>query len=397
MLERETVALILPVITAFVGFLGLVVGSFLNVVVWRLPRGESLLHPGSHCPKCGHAIRPWENVPVLSWLCLRGRCSRCGLPISVRYPLLEAATGILFLAVWWRLWQSAMPLSAVWGLLYLAAALLAASLIDIEHFLIPDRITFCGMGVAATLAMLFPESHLGAGLTGHAGSDQVVTGWALGVLRRQGPEWLILPRSAALLDVLLGVGMGFGMLWALREASRRLWGRLRVTPETPVRAVFSAEGIRTEDGTLDAAWEDLLWQRGDRFRAWTAPNDNPETAPENPITVTRNTIALDGRPRPRNELETTERTLTAWEFPREVMGQGDLKLLAMVGAFLGPDACVFVLMLGSFAGCGWGIGRLLAGRTRAPLPFGPFLAAATLFWILAARAFVSWYAGALFG
>ena len=104
----DTLRLLFPVVTPFVAVFGACVGSFLNVVVWRLPRGESLWSPPSHCPKCGHAIRAWENVPILSWLFLRGRCSQCGLPISLQYPLVELATMLLFLAVWWRV--SARPL-----------------------------------------------------------------------------------------------------------------------------------------------------------------------------------------------------------------------------------------------------------------------------------------------
>ena len=79
--------------------LGLVIGSFLNVVAYRLPRGESLAHPPSRCPNCGAPVRPYDNIPVLSWLVLRGRCRNCGHPISARYPLVELTTGLLFAAV----------------------------------------------------------------------------------------------------------------------------------------------------------------------------------------------------------------------------------------------------------------------------------------------------------
>ena len=83
-------------LAALIGVLGLAVGSFLNVVVYRVPRGESVVHPGSHCPRCDTAIRSRHNVPVLGWVVLRGRCATCRLPISSRYPLVEAATGLLF-------------------------------------------------------------------------------------------------------------------------------------------------------------------------------------------------------------------------------------------------------------------------------------------------------------
>jgi leader peptidase (prepilin peptidase)/N-methyltransferase len=87
------------VLAALVGVLGLVIGSFLNVVIYRVPRGMSLVRPGSACPSCGAPIRWFDNVPVLSWIALRGRCRRCRGPISVRYPLVELATGMIFAAL----------------------------------------------------------------------------------------------------------------------------------------------------------------------------------------------------------------------------------------------------------------------------------------------------------
>lgn len=87
------------VLVVFIAFLGGCVGSFLNVVMYRVPRKESVVWPGSHCPKCGHAIRAWHNLPVVGWLMLRGKCYDCGKPISVKYPLVEAAVAGLFVLV----------------------------------------------------------------------------------------------------------------------------------------------------------------------------------------------------------------------------------------------------------------------------------------------------------
>lgn len=83
----------------FIAFLGGCIGSFLNVVLYRLPRGESVVWPGSHCPACGHPIRSWHNLPIIGWLLLRGRCYDCKKPISIRYPLIEAAVAVLFVMV----------------------------------------------------------------------------------------------------------------------------------------------------------------------------------------------------------------------------------------------------------------------------------------------------------
>ena len=454
MLQREIVGQILPLFSAFVFVLGTIVGSFLNVVVWRLPRGESLLHPGSHCPRCGHAIRPWENIPIVSWLALRARCSQCRLPISPRYPLVELATGVLFLGLWGRLWHSAMPLAALWGYLFLGAALLAASLIDIEHLLIPDAITRTGMVTALVLAGVFPETHLGTGLTGLPGSDQVVTAAVFEWLGGLGPALTSRRRLAALADALLGIALGYLMLRLLLEAGRRLWGRTRVSVETPVPATITATGIRIGQDDLEATWEDLLVHRGEEFRARAVtvtgapphagsllvapsaadgpvgrgcqyptpvaslPGDRqspraakqdgeasstggPPGAPaETPVDlrVSRASLSLGGCATPLPGLAPITAHLVAWEYPRDVLGHGDLKLLAMIGGFLGPDATVFVLMGGAFVGfVGGMIGALLQpARRRQPLPFGPFLAAGTLFWLLLGERFVRWYGG-LFG
>ncbi len=119
------------------GVLGLLIGSFLNVVVWRLPRGESLSHPGSHCPVCDHPIRPYDNIPVVSWLVLRGHCRDCGARISARYPLVELLTGVVFaLTAAWIGWSVLLPFA-----LWFMAACIAMVLIDVEHHRLPNSLT----------------------------------------------------------------------------------------------------------------------------------------------------------------------------------------------------------------------------------------------------------------
>lgn len=132
-----------------VGALGLAVGSFLNVVIHRLPRGESVRHPGSHCPQCKTAIRPWHNIPVLSWLILRGRCAHCAERISVRYPLVEVATAALFLAVTARFGITpALP-----AYLYLAAITVALAMIDMDVRRLPDAIVLPSYAVGVVLLL----------------------------------------------------------------------------------------------------------------------------------------------------------------------------------------------------------------------------------------------------
>ena len=130
-------AIRLIVWVALAGVLGLAIGSFLNVVIYRVPAGLSVVHPPSACPKCGHEIRNRHNVPVLGWLVLRGRCFDCKAPISARYPLIELLTGVASGLVAWRL---GFGLPAAAGLLF-TWILIALTFIDLDTFLLPDQLT----------------------------------------------------------------------------------------------------------------------------------------------------------------------------------------------------------------------------------------------------------------
>ncbi len=133
------------VLVVVAGLYGLLIGSFLNVVVWRLPRGESLIRPASHCPNCDHPIRAYDNIPVVSWLVLRGKCRDCGNPISIRYPAIELGVGLFFAGI--ALWAvtgglpSATPAAFIIALiayLYLAAISVALAIIDLETRRLPN-------------------------------------------------------------------------------------------------------------------------------------------------------------------------------------------------------------------------------------------------------------------
>ncbi|WP_246056552.1 prepilin peptidase [Cellulomonas cellasea] len=137
---------------------GAAIGSFLNVVVWRVPRRESVVHPPSACPACGHEIRPRDNVPVVSWLLLRGRCRDCAAPISARYPLVEAGTAVLFaLTAAWLGPSWALP-----AFLYLAAVAVALALIDLDTHRLPNAIVLPSYPVAAVLLALASANPGGA-------------------------------------------------------------------------------------------------------------------------------------------------------------------------------------------------------------------------------------------
>jgi len=162
---------------------GAIIGSFLNVCIWRLPAGESIAFPPSHCPHCKARIHSWDNIPLLSYVVLRGRCRVCRAPISVRYPLVEALTGALVVVLVWRFDMSARL--AVDGIF--VAALIVVSVIDLDHQIIPDVISLPGIVIGLLLA---------------------VVGW--------GP-----PVQASLIGVLLGGGT----LYAVAAGYQLLTGR----------------------------------------------------------------------------------------------------------------------------------------------------------------------------
>ena len=292
-----------PSLLLFFAFaFGSIVGSFLNVVVWRLPRGESLSHPPSHCPKCGHSIRAWENIPILSWLALRGRCSNCAQPISWRYPLGELSLGLLYAAVTWNIWRNDLPLALLPGFFWLTASLLAAAQIDLKHRIIPDKLNYAGIIVAVLLSLLLPGSRLigqelPAPMQASIISEAVLAWLAKACARTQPWNW----RFVALIDLLLGL--------------------------------------------LLAAICFLVF------------------------------YCLEKLPARRHKTE-----------QRQLMGAGDLKCIAMIAAFLGADACIYILLGAAALGFVYGTAQMLWTKKRAGffsnLPFAPFLAMPTLFWLV---------------
>lgn len=163
---------------------GLVIGSFLNVVIHRLPRGESIVRPASRCPGCGRPIRAPDNIPVLSWLLLRGRCRSCGMRISAVYPAVELLTAALFVLYLRRF-------GPTWGLipqLALASAMIAVVFIDLEHWIIPDAITLPGMGAGLLATPLLPHT-LQEGVIGLVGGGlffYLVAEISFRILKREG-------------------------------------------------------------------------------------------------------------------------------------------------------------------------------------------------------------------
>ena len=273
-----------PLLLVAVACVGAIIGSFLNVVIHRLPREESVVFPNSRCPQCGTAIRPYDNIPVISYLLLRGRCRACRARILARYPAVELLTAVLFALTFITLHRD-LTLALPFDLLFVAA-LIALIFIDAEHMLLPNAITYPGLALALVARALVPNLY-GVGMLG----EGALAGW---------PVWAL-----SLAGAVIGALVGGGSLWLVGW----LWERLR--------------GV-------------------------------------------------------------------------EAMGLGDVKMMFMVGAYLGWPLTVLTIFLGVLTGSIVGISLMLRRGQRdmrMMLPFGIFLGIGSIISLLFGSAIVSWYVG----
>jgi leader peptidase (prepilin peptidase)/N-methyltransferase len=270
-------------ITIAVFVFGLIVGSFLNVCILRLPRGRSIVTPPSHCPRCKSSIKFYDNIPVISFLFLRGKCRHCGEPISWRYPLVELLNGLSYA---WTIHEFGVN-GETFLLMALCSSLIVITFIDFDHQIIPDAITLPGMLVGLMLAPFF-MSALGDPLPFHL--DRI--------LPHAGPY------LTGFLNSLIGLLLGGGPLFAIGWA----WEKLRHV---------------------------------------------------------------------------------------EAMGGGDVKLMGMVGSFLGWKGALLTIMLGAVAGSVVGVGLIVLKRhaIEKVIPFGPFLAIGAFASAFYGPDLISWYLG----
>lgn len=347
-------------VLAFV--LGAVVGSFLNVCIYRMPRNLSVNEPRrSFCPACKKQI-PWhQNLPLLSWFFLRGRCANCGSRITFRYLAIELLTAVLFLAVWVSFpWDVAI---AYWVFVSLC---LVGTFIDFEHFIIPDEISIGGTAAGFIASFAVP---------------------AMMMTER---------RPIALFRSVLAALLGYLLLWFVLEAGKRVFGKKRVRLEAPSPFNWHRMG---EDAEFTVGEEKGLWS--DYFARETdllimecneARVDERELGSAtlrfryNELSVSGETLVLD-------QIDTIRGIVRELQIPREAMGRGDLKFLAAVGAFLGWRAVLFSVFAGSLAGSVVGLGTMLIGKRvwSTKLPFGPYLALGALIWMFYGEALVRWY------
>lgn len=367
---------VLP-ITAFV--IGSCVGSFLNVVIYRVPLGLSVNEPKrSFCPHCKTQIPAWLNLPLFTWLMLRGKCKWCDASISIRYFIVELLTAVLFLAAWQQFFPEAGPdtdpavllqgVGVVVSLWIFLALLVAATFIDFDHFIIPDSITLGGLAAGLLASLAFPELQ---------GQEENVKGLWMSVV---------------------GASAGFGLLWAVVNLGKLAFGRIKFEFEEPTSFGISQpdpeENPVIQIGDEKMAWEDVFYRDSDRLvMEISEVSLNGEHREAESLEVKGETISIDGEDFPLEEVKQLEGKCRRATVPREAMGFGDVKFIAMIGAFLGWQAIFFTVFAASIVGAVVGILQKLVAREEwtRPLPFGPYLTLGAILWVFMGEAFLVWY------
>lgn len=348
--------------TAVYFVFGCIVGSFLNVCIHRMPLGESVVSPPSHCPHCRYSIPWFLNIPIVTWLWLRGRCANCRAPISPRYLGVELLTGLLFAGCWLAAGPRAPAAAVAWCVL--VAGLIAATFIDFEHFIIPDEITIGGVVVGFLLSAAVPAMH---------GAERAARG---------------MEQSA------LGIAVGGGLVYAVLRAGKLFFGRHRVKLEAETKVIFTETGLHLPAEVLP--YEDIFYRGSDtvRFHAQTLEMvdrcyaDVEVRLSQEKLRIGEDTFA----PEDVLHLEAVTGELV---LPREAMGLGDVKFMAAIGAFLGAKAVLFSLLASSMIGAVVGLTLIALKKQEwsSRLPYGPYIALAAVIWIFRGRQFTAWMLG----
>ncbi|WP_216325869.1 prepilin peptidase [Deinococcus aestuarii] len=372
-------------LVVFAAVLGLLVGSFSNVLIWRLPRGENVAFPPSHCPGCDHRLAPLDLVPVGSWVALGGRCRYCRSPIKSRYPVVEALTGLGYAVI-----AALFPLTTygagTLGLMVLFTLLLVASAIDLDTYTIPDELTL--PGVALGLAFAFLNTRSGAAEAGLPTLQGAVQGALLGagllvtidligswVLRRfrerQYPE---APIGYQQLSLALLAGAWLGPWWGLGAAL------LSAAVNLAARRVVRVPEVVTLGGFLVSV-------------ALGGSGFGPGL-----IVMVQGALMAAGaaslmagvywwlKPEPEGEADAP--------FDPSAMGFGDVKLAAVIGAFLGWERLLVAVVVAVVAGAVLGLLQL-ALKKENRVKFGPYLALGAVVALIWGGAIVQGYRGML--
>jgi leader peptidase (prepilin peptidase)/N-methyltransferase len=358
---------------AFSFFLGASIGSFLNVCIYRLPLNMSVNEPRrSFCPSCRYTIPLHHNIPLLTWLILRGRCANCGAKISFRYFGVELLTALLFLAIWLKVWVWGRPgwPEQAWVMAppywIMASLFVVATFIDFEHFIIPDEITIGGAAAGVLLSFAIPTLH-----------DETS--------RLFGGLWS-----------LFGAGLGYAALWSVVQLGKLAFGKKRrvfakAAPFTWIRRDQEADFTI---GVEKMLWSDFFHRGSEQILmkcAWIEIDGERFKSVE--VRMECDWLHLEKRKWQLEKVDEIRGDATDITLPREAMGFGDVKFIACIGAFLGWKAVLFTIMAASTIGAVVGLAVIALGRKEwsTKIPFGPYLALAAMVWLFHGPEFVNWY------
>jgi leader peptidase (prepilin peptidase) / N-methyltransferase len=343
-------------------FLGSIVGSFLNVCIYRMPLGQSIISPPSHCPHCKYSIPWYLNVPLFTWLYLRGKCRNCAAPISARYFLVELLTGCAFLACWLAYGHQSALLAFSYCLF--VGGLIVATFIDFEHFIIPDEVTIGGAAAGFFLSFLVPGLHGVTSLT------------------------------AALQKSLVGILAGAGLIYLILRMGKLVFGRQRLAFPADTRIVFTETSIHLPDREIP--YEEVFYRQSDIIALKARRVELVDRCYQD-VLVRLSPASLQIGQEKLNPEEVIYMEALSGEIvlPREAMGLGDVKFMAAIGAFLGWQAVIFCLMLSSMMGALVGVTLIVMRRQAwsSKLPYGPYIALAAVIWLFGGRELVHWWFG----
>ncbi|MFM7182970.1 MAG: prepilin peptidase [Verrucomicrobiales bacterium] len=359
--------------TASAFLLGACVGSFLNVCIYRWPLGLKVHEPArSFCPGCRRNIPMWQNIPLVSWLLLRGRCAGCKSPIPFRYFAVEWITALAFLG----LWMVFSPWQAL-ALAMLAVACIVTVFVDFGHYIIPNQVTWGVLPFGLLASALVPALH------------QKSVWWE------------------GLLQGAIGAALGYGILWLIVELGKRAFGRQKREFAKPVAWQIHEGPNEAPELLLDEKtilWEDLFSRETDRLIIETdgVLVDGKKKQEAGRLIVAWDHVEFDSGERnsrkvPLANLKSLAGQTTRVVVPREAMGMGDVFFLCMAGAFVGWKGVIFTVFTASIYGSLFGLLVWAIGRRHwaGHIPFGPWLVAGLWTWILAGQTILRWYLGVL--
>ncbi len=341
---------------------GAIVGSFLNVCIHRLPLGQSVVSPPSHCPHCKYSIPWYLNIPLFTWLYLGGKCRNCKAPISMRYFLVELLTALMFLACWLTFGHQSAGMALVYCLVL--AGLIVATFVDFEHFIIPDEVTVGGAVAGVVCSVLVPALHGQRTLPG------------------------------AVQQSMIGLVVGAGVIYGILRIGKFLFGRQKISFPEGTKVVFTENALYLPDGPIP--YEDVFYRASDTIVVQARTVELVDRCYKDVMVRLRpERLQIGEETMNPDDVAHMETVSDEIVLPREAMGLGDVKFMAAIGAFLGWQAVLFSLMVSSLIGSLVGV-TLIVMRKQAwssRLPYGPYIAAAAAIWIFGGSRFVHWWFG----